>query len=275
MSINLSIRFSHPEAIAHLVRYRRIDLNPNSNYITVSPNPTTSPANIATNVPAGVYEVYSLPLYADGRECQPIYAYTPSCPGLLSINAYISGNNLVVEYLAPFDVPKVKINVFYPNGGSFTHNYINNGNPVVIPFPSNVYGDFGVTGQSVCDESSQFYSDQSNSVVVTRVQNNTFITNNLTGVDLVTVTGIAGFTLPAIVTTGNTQSGTHGAFLGPIAVTFTGTPSSGNSATLFKNGTPIQCVAVPVTSGGTINFSSASFADTDLINISFSPGICP
>src|SRR6185436_10205149 len=130
MSINLSISFNHPDAIAHRVRYARIDNTTTPNFITVSPDPTASPTNIATNLPNGQYRVESTPIYADGRVCGTIVRDTPACPGLISINATIESGNLVVQYLAPSEVPKVRITVGYPNGGSFTANYVNNGNNI-------------------------------------------------------------------------------------------------------------------------------------------------
>lgn len=273
--INLSIRFSHPDAIAHFVRYARVDNTSSPLYIVVSPNPTVSPANIATNIASGQYLIESTPLYGDGRICNPINTYTPSCDGLLSFSAYLSGNNIIAQYLAPYSAPKVRINVYYPNGGSSTTLVVNNGTDVVIPLPAGVYGDFSITGQSVCDESSQFYSPQSPEVIVSRLSNNTAITNGITGIDITSITGITGFSLSQIVATGNTVSGVHSAFYGGISATFTGTPGAGTSATLSVNGTIIQCQPVPNTAGGTVTFTAASFADTDNIQINFNPTACP
>src|SRR5438105_6912865 len=101
MSINLSISFNHPSAIANRVKYARIDNTNNPVYITVVPDPTSSPANIATNIPNGQYRIQSTPIYADGRVCDPEIVDTPACPGLISINAYIDSSILIVEYLAP------------------------------------------------------------------------------------------------------------------------------------------------------------------------------
>lgn len=170
MSINLTISFAHPEAVAQRVKYARIDNTVNPNYITVSPDPVTSPANIATNILNGQYRISSYPIYADGRDCStaPTIVDTPACQGLISISAYITGNTIVVSYLAPPDIPKVRITVNFPNGGSYTANYINNGNDIPIAISSNLQGDFLVLGQSVCDESSGFYSGFSSQVTVSR-----------------------------------------------------------------------------------------------------------
>lgn len=168
MSLNLGLSFSHPDAISNFVQYARIDnLNgANPVFTTVVPNPITSPAVIATNVPAGQYQIQATPVYADGRICQPTVKFTPACPGLTSISGYISNNNLIVSYLAPSDVPKVRITVGYPNGGSFVANYVNTGTDIVIALPPGLFGNYTINGQSVCDESSGFYSALSSTVNV-------------------------------------------------------------------------------------------------------------
>lgn len=168
MSINLTASFSHPDASAHRVRYARIDNTVTPVYTTVAPDSVSSPATIATNIPNGQYRIGYKPIYADGRVCDEQFQDTAACEGLISINASFSGDNIVVQYLAPSEVPKVRITVSYPNGGSFTANYVNNGNDIPIAVPSNLFGDFFVAGQSVCDEDSGFYSPFSSTVTVSR-----------------------------------------------------------------------------------------------------------
>lgn len=273
-NINLSVRWQNSEAIGKSIRYARVD-NTNTPVYSAPLTFVASPASVATNVPNGQYIIEQTSLYNDGRTCAPSYTYTQGCAGLLSISAYLSGNNLIVQYLAPYNVAKVKINVYYPNGGSSTALYVNNGNDIAIPLPSGVDGDFGVTGQSVCDETSQFYSAESNQVVVTRSQTNMSLTNNINNISLTNVAGGGGFVLGQVVTTGNTYSGTHNAFYGPIAIDYTGDPGPGTSATLSVNGSVIQCNSVPDADGGGIIFTAASFSDTDVITITFNPTACP
>lgn len=170
---NLGLRWSHPEAIAVQISYRRIDNAVNPPFITVSPNFTTSPSVVAQNVDNGQYQMGVLPIYADLRSCTIEYVYTPQCDPLVSISAYIQSNNLIVQYLAPSSVAKVRIKVDYPNGGTNVDNYVNSSSDIVIALPDNVNGDFFVSGQSVCDEDSGFYSIGSNQVVVTRNANPT------------------------------------------------------------------------------------------------------
>lgn len=273
MSINLSISFSHPDAVAHRVRYARIDNTVNPNYITVSPDPITSPATIASNIPNGQYRIESYPIYADGRPCSgdPLIQDTAPCEPLVSINAYLSGDTIVVQYLAPPDVPKVRITINYPNGGSYTANYVNNGNDIPIAIPSNLEGDFLVFGQSVCDEGSGFFSPLSSQVTVTKGNSNLSIENFATGLTITSVSGIAGYSLPAFVEPGASASGSHQAFSGAISVYFSGTTLN-QSAALKVNGTQIQCVNL--VTGSPANFSSAFYSSTDVITIELNDAVC-
>lgn len=277
MSINLSISWDHPSAIANFVQYARIDNTINPIFVTVTPNipGSSGTAQIATNISNGQYQVNVTPVYADGRACNPTISQTDPCPPLLSINALLNSGNIVISYLAPSQVPKVRITVNYPNGGSTVANYVNDGNNIVVPVPAGMTGTFNVFGQSVCDESSGFYSALSSQVSVNVVAFNVTIANFAAGTTITNVTGIQGFILGAFVTNGTSQTGSHTAFYGGIVVTFTGTPSANSSATLQIGGTIIQCVNVPNTAGGTVTFSPASFAAADQIIITFNPGLCP
>lgn len=277
MSINLSIEWDHPAAVSNFVQYARIDNTINPVFSTVTPNISgaSGTATIATNIPNGQYQVQITPIYADGRTCAPTVKNTPPCDPLISINAVLQSGNLVISYLAPSSAPKVRITVNYPNGGSSVANYINDGNNIVVPLPVGLTGNFIVTGQTVCDEASGFYSAFSSQVTVPVVSNNVTVSNFASGITISNVTGIAGFSLPTLVTFGNTVTGNHTAFFGGITCTFTGTPGASSSATLALNGTIIQCVNVPNTSGGSVVFSPASFNNSDQLTITFNAGTCP
>lgn len=271
MSINLSINFSHPDAIAHRVSFARIDNTLNPVYTTVSPDPTSSPTNIATNIPNGQYSIRYHPIYADLRTCSDQLIETAACPGLISINAYLDGNNIIVQYFAPSEIVKVKINVSYPTGGSYSALFVNNGNNIPIALPNNVFGDFLVTGQSVCDEESGFYSPPSSQVTITRSQTTVTISNQSSDVNITSVTGISGYTLSLTLTPSNTDTGTHNAFTGQITLGLSGGSPIDGSASMLLNGTLIQCVNI-ITS--TVTFNSASFAETDSITITISDAAC-
>lgn len=277
-TINLSVKLNQDGAVAHRIRYARIDNVLTPTWVTVSPDVVNSPnvtQTIATNIPAGQYRIGYYALYSDLRTCEEQFVETAPCNGLISINAYLDGNNIIVEYLAPSDAPKVRITVNYPNGGSSTANYVNNGNDIPIALPNGVFGDFLVTGQSVCDESSGFYSAPSSQVVVTRGENNLTITNTSPNLSIVTVVGINGFTLSQIISPGSSLQGGHTAFYGSIELGYTNSPTANCSAQLLLNGTIIQCIDIAAFSpAADIVFSPAAFSDSDQLTINLITGAC-
>ena len=273
-TINLTISLNQTGAISHRIRYARIDNTLNPTFVTVSPDVPNTPNlvyTIAENVPNGQYRLGYKSIYSDLRECDEQFIDTPACATLISINAYLDGSNIIVQYLAPSEAPKVRITISYPNGGSYTANYVNNGNDIPIALPNNVFGDFLVTGQAVCDEESGFYSPSSSQVIVTRSATTVTISNQSSDVNITNVTGITGYTLLATLTPSNSDTGTHDAFTGVITLTFSGGSPIDGSASMLLNGTLIQCVAI---SSGSLSFNSASFAETDSITITISDSAC-
>lgn len=172
MAINLAIRWSHPNATAALVRYARVDNTSSPVYTTITPNPAVSPninvLTVATNLPNGQYEVQATPIYADGRSCAASVYYTPECPGLVAINAYVNAGNVIVTWTADPSIPKARITVNFPGGGQSISLYSNvqTVNTTAISIPPGNSGQITVFGQSVCDESTGFYSAASNQVTV-------------------------------------------------------------------------------------------------------------
>lgn len=177
MAINLSIRWSHPEATSAQVRYARVDNTGTPTYTLVTPNPVVTPAtttvSVATNVPNGQYVVESIPIYNDGRSCSPTVQYTDPCPGLIAINASINLGNIVVTWQAQPQVPKALISVSFPSGGTYQNMFVNmdTTNTNTIPIPPGNNGQITVRGQSVCDESSGFYSAYSNTITLDNTGN--------------------------------------------------------------------------------------------------------
>jgi hypothetical protein len=274
-TINLTISLNQTGASSHRIRYARIDNVLNPSFITVSPDVVNTPnlvSTIATNVPNGQYRIGYRSIYSDLRTCDEQFIDTPACPGLISINAYLDGNNIIVQYLAPSDAPKVRITVSYPNGGSYTANYVNNGNDIPIALPNGVYGDFIVTGQSVCDEESGFYSAPSSQVIVSRQQATVNIWNQTSDLTITAVNGITGYSLGAPLTPSNIDTGTHSAFTGTIGLSMTTSGVfAGHAARLIINGTITQCIDI---TSGAITFNSSSYAATDTIAITISTGAC-
>lgn len=274
-TINLTISLNQVGSIAHRIRYARIDNVINPSFITVSPDVPNTPNlvyTIATNVPNGQYKIGYKAIYADLRECDEQFVDTPACPGLISINAYLDGNNIIIQYLGPSDAPKVRITVNFPNGGSFTANYVNNGNDIPIALPNGVYGDFLVTGQSVCDEESGFYSSPSSQVTVTRQQTTVNIWNQSSDLTITAVNGISGYSLGAPLTPSNIDTGIHNAFTGTIGLSLTTSGLfTGHAARLIVNGTITQCIDI---TSGAVTFNSSSYAATDTIAVTISTGAC-
>jgi len=173
MSINLSVNLGVPAGVStNSISYARIDnLAPGQSPVfTNAGNFNTFPATIATNIPAGQYQIQAVPVYPDGRVCTPTIQTTQGCPGLISITASLNNNVIVVNYVAPSTAPKVRITIDYPNGGSSVANYVNDGNPISVGIPSGLFGTYSVFGQSVCDEGSGFYSPNSSTVTLSNSQ---------------------------------------------------------------------------------------------------------
>lgn len=105
---------------------------------------------------------------------------------------------------------------------------------------------------------------------------NTVIVNMgaLSGAQIANVTGIAGFTpSPAFpLNPGGSNSGTHSAFTGTIAIQITGTPMFAGNVALSVNGTLVQCINI--TTAGTYTFGSRAYLSTDVIQISANSGSC-
>jgi hypothetical protein len=274
-TINLTVKLNQTGAISHRIRYARIDNVVTPVWTTVSPDVVNSPnltEPIAENIPNGQYRIGYKAIYSDLRTCEEQFTETAPCPGLISINAYLDGTNIVVQYLAPSEAAKVRITVSYPNGGSTVNSYVNNGNDIPIVLPDGVYGDFYVSGQAVCDEDTAFFSPPSSQVVVNRPQNTVTISNQSSDLTITDVSGISGFDLGGLfIAPTGIANGSHNAFSAAISLTVTtGTTFSG-SATLTLNGTLIQCVNIV---SGTINFNLASFAETDLITVQLNVAAC-
>lgn len=170
MKINLTAIFDHPSAVYHKTRYARVD-NVGSPIWIPGPNVNTSPATISPvgGVDNGQYRIGLTPVYADQRKCSESIYDTPACFPISTFNAIVEGNIITVTYVAPGDVPKVRLSINYPNGGSFSQLYTNgsNNSTIQVPLPTGLSGDISVYMQSVCDEESGFYSPISQPVIIT------------------------------------------------------------------------------------------------------------
>jgi hypothetical protein len=179
-NINLQISFSHPDAISNTIRYARID-NTNNPVFTTLTGVTTSPL-LLQNVPNGQYRIGITPIYADNRICLETFQDTPPCTGIVSFSAVLSGGNLVISYNAVNTVPDVQVNISYPNGGQFSNTYVNNGANITITPPANVFGNYTITLQPVCDVDSGFLGAPTAPVIINiQAPNNSTLTNSTAG----------------------------------------------------------------------------------------------
>lgn len=177
-SFNLVVNFSHPAAVSNTIRYARIDNTNTPSYTTITGVlPGQNPYEIL-GVPQGQYRVCLRPVYADGRLCTETCVITDPCPSITSFSAVYDGTTINVTYTAPVSVDSVKVNVFFPNGGSATYIYTN-GDTISITPPPGVFGIFSVTMQSVCDVNTGFYSPATSPVTVQiDPANNSYILNS-------------------------------------------------------------------------------------------------
>jgi len=176
--INLIITFNHPDAISNTIRYARIDNTVTPVYTTIPGIlPGASPYTIS-GVANGQYRIYIRPIYSDGRLCSETVVDTPACTGINSFSVAYDGTNINVTYSASVDLDAVRVNISYPNGGSFSQIYTN-GDPIVITPPAGVYGTFFATLQPVCNIDSGFFGTATPpSTFIINPPFNSSITNN-------------------------------------------------------------------------------------------------
>lgn len=169
-TMDIVLNFNHPSATSYSVRYARTDNNNSPVYITI-PSVVSSPYTIL-GVPDGQYSVYIKPIYSDGRNCPETLQTTPMCAGINSFSAILGGSpidDFVISYSASSSIPKVRVNIAYPNGGSSSQIYANAGTDITIPFPTNVYGAYSITMQPVCNEDTGFFGASTAPIILSVV----------------------------------------------------------------------------------------------------------
>lgn len=167
-TMSIVVNFAHPSAILYTIRYARIDNTNTPIYTTIS-SVTTSP-RVITGLADGQYIVGLTPIYSDGRNCTEVTQTTPICSGITSFSAVTGGsptNEFIISYFAAATVPKVMVNIAYPNGGSSSTVYTNTGTNIIIPFPTSVYGDFSITMSPVCNQNTGFFGVATAPVILT------------------------------------------------------------------------------------------------------------
>lgn len=209
----MEVVFNNSQAISHDISYARIDLGGIINYVTYT-GITSSPYNIPVKIPKGQYNVRIKPNYTDGRICSPSEFITPSCGTITAFSAEIvldAGNYYIdVDYAATSD--KVKININYPNGGLVTQIF-NNGDPIYIQIPNNIFGNFTVTMQAVCCEETNWLSTPTAPVILLKENQSgrVVVINDTIGTSIVNVNGLSGFGTGGIIVFPSARvEGVHG-----------------------------------------------------------------
>lgn len=172
-NIDLLVTFTHPSAISNTIRYARIDNTFTPIYTTITGVlPGASPYTI-NNVSDGQYIVGITPIYADGRKCSEVSLATPSCTGINSFSAtlFVTGSPAIdeiqISYNASVDLPYIRVNINYPNGGVFSQIYANTGTDIFVPTPVGLFGDYYVTLTPVCNVATGFYGIPTAPAIVT------------------------------------------------------------------------------------------------------------
>lgn len=167
-TMDIIVNFDLPAASSFTIRYARIDNTNTPTYITI-PSVLLSPYTIS-GVASGQYFVGITPVYADGRKCPEMTHTTPACTGINSFSAILGGSPIdefVISYSASVSLPKVKVNIAYPNGGSWSQIYNNTGTDINVAFPPFVYGSFSISMQPVCNEDTGFFGPPTAPVILT------------------------------------------------------------------------------------------------------------
>lgn len=258
-TINLVINLitTDPSVISFTIRYARVDNTTTPIYTTI-PNATGNPY-IIQNVPNGQYFIGVTPNYADGRICPEVPYDTAPCTGINALSAVVSGGNFVISYSVASGLPDVRVNIQYPNGGTFSQVYVANGVNITIVPPTGVYGDFSITMTPCCDTATGFFGSPSAPVILTVTPPNNSTLTNSTGGTLTSVSATSFstatsliFTSASIINTALTNFYLADGFYNSLTIAVgTGTIASGSLVT--GSGT-----YAGVVSGNVITFSNVN-----------------
>lgn len=181
-----------------------------------------------TGVAAGQWEISITPLCADGTEGAQFLVQTLACVDPTNINVILNGSVFEVRFSGlPANAAKIRIEAVYPNNGSFGQNYATNvAQPITIPVPSGVYGDYSFVAKTVCNEAQAWYS-----AGTAPMKLNIPSPAACPFVQSVSITDITGstVTIKAVKPTVGTQ---------PNNYTLRLTPQNGTPALLYTSATP-------------------------------------
>lgn len=273
---NIIVTFTNPDPqfVSVEVQYARIDNTSTPVYIFSGIALAGASPYTITNLPEGQYSISLIPFFSDGRQCPPVFMSTPPCTGVNAFNATFDGTDINVTYSV--SSPQFKITIVYPNGGTFTQIY-NNGDDVAVAAPTGVYGNYTVTIQAVCNETTGFFGTSSAPAIVSIPQPTGIVTataqSSLTaGFYVANVGGIPLFSLSNNLAAPNTQTGIHTAMVAqPISfsvVNPTAGSSTFNGVDIYVNASFITRVQFN-TGTGVYSSSNITANATDTILLDF------
>lgn len=273
-TMDIIVNFQNTAAASYILRYARIDNTNTPTYVTI-PSVISSPY-VIDNVADGQYTVGLTPIYSDGRNCPEVTQTTPPCTGINSFSVVAGGSpsdSFVISYSAIVGLPKIRVNISYPNGGSSSAIYTNNGVDITIPFPTGVYGTFSLTITPVCNENTGYFGAATAPVLLTVNPPGGAINYTLEGAYNFSITGVTGTGVPALPATGTTgsQQGHHTVMSGNYNITVAGSVVTATKLVALVNGVLFACIAV--TAAGTYVLSISAM-EADDVEISINSGVC-
>lgn len=200
--LKITVTFTHPSAIANLIRYARIDQGGALNWsVPVSVLPGGSPYT-TPSIDDGQYRVGITPVYADGRKCAEITQDTNVCGAIIAFSAALNviTGHITVTYTATS--AKVKVVINQPNGGVWSQIYTNGASIDIVP-AGGLTGDFYVSMIPVCNSTTNWNGPATApSVITINPANNSAlknITSSILGNVYVTAYNINGGNLVLLV----------------------------------------------------------------------------
>lgn len=274
-TMDIILNFDHPTATSFSVRYARIDNTTSPTYITI-PSVVSSPYTIS-GLADGQYFVGMTPIYSDGRKCPEMSQTTPPCAGVTSFSAVLGGSPIdefTISYTASSTIPKVRVNIAYPNGGSWSQIYTNDGTNINVPFPTSVYGSFSISMQPVCNQDTGFFGVATAPVILTvNNPNATNLNYQLSAAYNLSIDSVSGAGIPSLPSTGvnGNQYGTQVGMSGAYSITISGTVVTATKLDVLKNSLVVYCTVI--SSPGTFTVPITAM-QTDSILIAIDSGAC-
>lgn len=121
-------------------------------------------------LPAGKYGVAIVAKCSNGKQSLEYTAYTAGCVKPASLSVIDNGNYWSITWGAiPVGAEKVRLQINYPNGGSFAQNYDPSPSTITIDKPIGIYGQFNFFAKTVCNVASNFMSDPTDTIAMNEI----------------------------------------------------------------------------------------------------------